>query len=190
VRIRNLLPQSGAFGMLYVLCITTILAPPPAPAQVVATVLHQFRNFLNGEYPSTGVIRDSAGDLYAVTQYGGSANLGVVFKVDTTGSETVLHSFTSTGGLPLPNGGMALDSAGNLYGTAEYGGSSGNGLLFRIDPAGTFTVLYNFAGGRLGGGPTSGVVLDGSGNIYGTLKKRGPTTGWFTRSARAARKLS
>ncbi len=74
-----------------------------------------------------------------------------MFKLDTTGTETVLYSFT--GG---PDGGnpecrLIRDSAGNLYGTTTHGGilecgGSGCGVVFKLDTAGTETVLYSFTG--------------------------------------------
>src|ERR1700731_1099614 len=65
------------------------------------------------------LIRDSAGNFYGTTAYGGASNWGVVFKLDTAGTETVLHSFTggADGGYPLA--GLIGDSAGNLYGTTQ-----------------------------------------------------------------------
>ena len=73
--------------------------------------------------PTEGVIRDSAGNLYGTTNGGGASNAGVVFKMDTSGNETVLYSFTggADGGNPLA--GVIRDSAGNLYGTTNGGGA-------------------------------------------------------------------
>jgi uncharacterized repeat protein (TIGR03803 family) len=72
----------------------------------------------------------------------------MVFKLDTTGHETILYSFTggTDGGSPL--GGVAVDAAGNIYGTTNFGGSSSGpsaGVIFKLDPYGNETVLHNFA---------------------------------------------
>ena len=66
------------------------------------TVLYSFTGGADGGYPDAGVIRDSAGNLYGTTFEGGTANAGVVYKVDTAGQETVLYSFTggADGGQP------------------------------------------------------------------------------------------
>ncbi|HXM42610.1 MAG TPA: choice-of-anchor tandem repeat GloVer-containing protein, partial [Bryobacteraceae bacterium] len=73
-----------------------------AHAQMSEVVLHNFATASRGANPGAGVIRDSAGNLYGTTTYGGAANAGVVFKVSASGHQTVLYSFTggSDGGNP------------------------------------------------------------------------------------------
>jgi uncharacterized repeat protein (TIGR03803 family) len=132
------------------------------------TVLHNFTGGADGGNPYAGVIRDSAGNLYGTTEYGGAANLGAVFKVDTSGEETVLFSFPGGNGGSNPYGGVTADSAGNLYGTTAYGGSGGSGVVFKLDPAGTETVLHTFKTPNDGAAPESGVIRDSAGNLYGT----------------------
>jgi len=84
------------------------------------TVLHRF-TYSDGAGPSAGLIMDNAGNLYGTTFVGGSSASGTVFKLDTTGNETVLYSFMDTpdGAIPVSN--LIMDKAGNLYGTT-YGG--------------------------------------------------------------------
>jgi len=143
------------------------------------TVLYNFTGGLDGGGPQAGVARDPAGNLYGTTSYGGSGSVGVVYKLDTDGHETVLHNFSALGG---PTGaGVVLDSAGNLYGTILHG-SNGNtsqyyGQVYKLDPTGFETVLYNFTGGTDGAFPNSGVILDSDGNLYGTALSGG-TAGW------------
>jgi uncharacterized repeat protein (TIGR03803 family) len=140
------------------------------------TVLYNFTGGNDGLYPS-GVIRDSAGNLYGTTYNGGTAGAGVVFKLDPTGNETVLHNFTggADGGYPSPSSGsLVMDSAGNLYGATSGGGSSGPGVVFKVDPSGDETVLYNFTGGKDGAYPQASVVRDSAGNLYGTTSNGGP----------------
>ena len=79
-------------------------------------------------------VRDSAGNLYGTTAYGGTYGGGVVFKVDTTGAETVLYSFTGGADGANPYAGLLRDSAGNLYGTTTAGGAYGGGVVFKITP--------------------------------------------------------
>jgi uncharacterized repeat protein (TIGR03803 family) len=137
-----------------------------------STVLHNFTNGADGGDPYGGVIRDSKGNLYG-TANGGTSGAGVVFKVDTSGHETVLYSFTggANGGSPL--GGVIRDSKGNLYGTTELGGTSGAGVVFKVDTAGTERVLHSFTGGADGGYPIAGVIRDAKGNLYGTANGGG-----------------
>jgi uncharacterized repeat protein (TIGR03803 family) len=137
------------------------------------TVLYSFTGGADGKNPWGGLVRDSSGNFYGTTYYGGAGGAGVVYKVDTTGHQTVLHTFT--GGLDggYPEGGVIIDSAGNLYGTAEYGGAPYRGVVFKVDTAGNETVLYTFSGGTDGSQPLSGLFRDSSGNLYGTTYSGG-----------------
>ncbi len=114
-----------------------------------------------------GVIGDSAGNLYGTTSAGGAANAGVVYKLDkSSGHETVLYSFTGGADGDEPLAGLIRDPAGNLYGTTTFGGTPcppvvegqppSCGVVFRLDAAGKYTVLYRFTGGADGGIPYSG----------------------------------
>jgi uncharacterized repeat protein (TIGR03803 family) len=133
------------------------------------TVLYAFSGGADGSHPAGGVIRDEQGNLYGTTQYGGSSNCldgcGVVFKVDPLGNETVLHSFTGGSDGEYPTGGLARDSAGNLYGTTASGGL-GYGVAFMISSQGNEGTIYTFTGGVDGAYP-SDLLWDGKGNLYG-----------------------
>jgi uncharacterized repeat protein (TIGR03803 family) len=141
------------------------------------TVLYSFTGGADGGKPQAGVIRDSAGNLYGTTYFGGTSGWGVVFKLDTTGHETALYSFTGGADGGNPYAGVIRDSAGNLYGTALYGGSSNGGVVFKVDTAGHETVLYSFTGGADGGNPYSGVIRDSAGNLVGTTQNGGAAPG-------------
>jgi uncharacterized repeat protein (TIGR03803 family) len=132
------------------------------------TVLHNFGGTPGDGTAPTGLIRDAAGNLYGVTEFGGTG-WGVVFKLDRTGVETVLHAFAgypTDGGDPV---GLLRDSAGNFYGVTAVGGTpSGNaGVVYKLDPTGHETILYGFTGGSDGGSPSGSLVLDPAGNLYG-----------------------
>jgi len=137
------------------------------------TVLHSFTG-PDGANPAAGLVRDKEGNLYGTTSGGGlltnclGLGCGVVFKLDTTGAETVLYAFTGPDGAdPLAD--LVRDKAGNLYGTTFSGGTSNQGTVFKLDTKGTETVLHSFTfTGLDGGGPESGLVLDEAGNLYGT----------------------
>lgn len=111
------------------------------------TMLLSF-NRADGADSFATVLRDAKGNVYGTTEYGGtgckSPGCGTVFKLSTTGKETVLYSFTggADGGYPLA--GLVRDSAGNLYGTATKGGGSGDGVVFKLDKTGKETVLHSF----------------------------------------------
>jgi len=166
-----------------------------SPAGTLTTIYSFAGSPNDGSGPVAGVIRDAAGDLYGTTVQGGvsgtgcSGTCGTVFKVSGNGVETVLHNFaggSSDGG--NPHGGLIQDSAGNLYGTASNGGSTGNGVVFEVAPDGTETVLYSFLGPANDGGPSSGapndgahpqsgLVQDSAGNLYGTTLNGGAYSG-------------
>jgi uncharacterized repeat protein (TIGR03803 family) len=98
------------------------------------TVLHNFAGGNDGWLPiGASLVRDSAGNLYGTTPQGGSNDFGVVFKIDTKGNETVLHTFSGNDG-KIPYGTLFLDRAGNLYGTTYEGGAYGGGVVFKIAP--------------------------------------------------------
>jgi uncharacterized repeat protein (TIGR03803 family) len=84
--------------------------------------------------PYAGLVRDSAGNLYGTTYHGGFFGYGTVFKVDTSGQETVLHSFAYSTDGGYPYAGLVRDVAGNLYGTTFQGGVSGAGTVFKLTP--------------------------------------------------------
>src|SRR5581483_8897653 len=100
---------------------------------------------------------DSAGNLYGTAEYGGASFQGAVFKVDTAGHLTLLHSFTGNDGAH-PVTGLVRDSAGNLYGTTQYGGT-GLGVVFKVD-AGTNLehVLHSFTGSADGANPAGDLL--------------------------------
>lgn len=138
------------------------------------TVLHSFTGEADGSEPDAGVVLDSAGNLYGTTFYGG-AGAGVVYKMSPSGQETVLHSFTGGADGANPDAGVIRDSAGNLYGTNVNFGPGGGGVVYKLDKAGNYTVLYGFSAGAGGSTPFSGVIRDSSGNLYGTTFSGGGT---------------
>jgi uncharacterized repeat protein (TIGR03803 family) len=102
-------------------------------------LLYSFKPSGDGKNPGAAVVTDKAGNVYGTTNNGGTSSVGIVYKVDKTGTETVLHNFTgfSDGACPCAN--LILDSKGNLYGTASTGGNlscgtTGCGTVFEITP--------------------------------------------------------
>jgi len=146
------------------------------------TVLHSFSG-LDGSVPLAGLVMDRDGNLYGTTAFGGSSFVdnradsgnGTVFKVDSQGNETVLHSFMNVPDGLEPSAGLIMDKDGNLYGTTTSGGSSGGGTVFKVDRYGDETVLYSFTGPD-GANPSAGLVMDREGNLYGTTAGGGSFT--------------
>ncbi len=130
-------------------------------------VLHTFHGGTDGAMPFAGLTRDAAGNLYGVTEIGGAANQGTVFKLDGHGKETVLHSFGATNG-QLPLSSLIRDAAGNLYGTIFGGGSSGYGAVYKVGKNGKERALYSFSGKADGANPYATLLRDANGNLYGT----------------------
>ena len=132
------------------------------------TALASFNGFLNGSAPKAGVIMDSSGNLYGTTTTGGTSNDGTVFELAKgSGTITTLASFNGTNGKD-PIGRLIIDSSGNLYGTTYTGGAHGYGTVFELAKgSGTITTLASFNIGTLEY-PEAGVIMDGSGNLYGT----------------------
>lgn len=143
-----------------------------AQAQVFS-VVHAFQGPPDGANPMAGFIRDSAGNLYATTDGGGAYGWGTVFKVNASGQETVLYSFTGGNDGGHPTATLVRDSSGNLYGTAQSGGKLNWGTVFKLNSAGKLTVLHTFTGGKDGGTPRAGLIRDSSGNLYGTTSAGG-----------------
>jgi uncharacterized repeat protein (TIGR03803 family) len=89
-----------------------------------------------------------------------------------TGPEQVLYAFQGGNDGSSPSSGLIFDALGNLYGETEGGGAHGGGTVFELSPNSnggwTETVLYSFQGGNDGGGPSSGLIFDQAGNLYGT----------------------
>ncbi len=144
------------------------------------TVLYSFTGGTDGWFPVGGVVRDAAGNLYGMTNGGGDFNCnpgfgcGTVFKVDTTGKETVLHNFAGAADGELPWGGLIRDAAGNLYGATPYGGGEvSEGTVFKVDTTGKETVLYTFGNADIAAFPLAGVSRDAAGNLYGTTSGGG-----------------
>jgi uncharacterized repeat protein (TIGR03803 family) len=136
-------------------------------------VLYSFTGGADGANPYSGLIVDSAGNLYGTTFAGGAYGSGTVFELQKGGKEKVLHSFASGTDGANPEGSLTMDSAGNLYGTTFAGGASGTGVVFKVTKGGEETVLYSFGGGTDGANPVAGVTLGSKGNLFGTTSAGG-----------------
>ena len=136
----------------------------------VFTVLHRFHGGTGGASPEAGLLLDAAGNVFGAAGAGGFSENGLVFKISTTGTYTVLHRFTGKDG-KTPNGGLVSDPAGNLFGTAQGGGVNSLGTVFEMSPLGRVTVLHTFTGDLDGAFPLAGLIRDAEGNLFGTAVK-------------------
>jgi uncharacterized repeat protein (TIGR03803 family) len=153
----------GGFGTVYKLT-----------AKGKLTLLHSFEGTPDGVNPFAGLLMDAAGNLYGTTYYGGTnGGFGTVYKLTAKGKLTLLHSFAGTPDGQNPYARLIRDSAGNLYGTTFYGGTSGYGSVFKLDAAGKLTILHSFTGSADGAHPIAGLILDKAGNLYGTASDAG-----------------
>jgi len=144
-----------------------------------STVLKSFFGS-DGDRPDALLVGKD-GALYGATQYGGSNNYGAVFSLKASGAGfTVLHSFAGNNGYNSvlgPYVGLIQGQDGGLYGTTAYGGSSGMGLVFRLNTNGTgYTVLINLAG-SLGQTPLAQLLQASDGALYGTTYAGGSGNG-------------
>ncbi len=154
---------------------------PDGKGNWTESVLYAFQG-TDGATPMAPLTFDSSGSLYGTTQWGTDAASGTVFKLSPgqngQWSEEVLHSFSfATKDGDEPTYGVVFDSAGNLYGTTQFGGTKnqqGWGTAFRLTPAGgskwkeTILRSFNRDKGVGGGFVSSGLILDAQGNLYGT----------------------
>lgn len=171
--------RAASAALAFAFVLLSGITPQSAQAQLF-TVIYSFGPQPDGENPWAGLVQDASGNFYGTTTGGGAYGVGAVFKLDTAGNETVLHSFTGVkgdGGYPYAP--PILDVAGNLYGTTLAGGNTGCldgagcGTVFTLDKHGRETVLYTFSGGKDGARPSAPVIRDSKGTLYGTTSAGG-----------------
>jgi hypothetical protein len=181
-------------GWPLVLVLMMPMVTASAGAEWKEKVLYSFQGGSDGQTPAGGVVFDKAGNLYGVTNEGGSTcpspGCGTVFQLAPptqkggSWTESILYGFNGTEG-SIPVGGAIIDGNGNLYGTTAYGGSGtcllfgdnvGCGVVYELSPPTkkggqwTYTVLYNFQGGKDGLFPWGDLVFDKNGNLYGATQ--------------------
>jgi len=156
----------------------------PSNGGWAGSIVYSFTGLLDGSNPIDGVVVDSSsGDLYGVTQGGGTYGCGTVYRlsrVDSRWQENTVYYFNYNSGWG-PEGGLIFDDLGNLYGTTAGGGAHGGGTVFQLNPNGVFNVLYNLPAYANCSGDYCGsqgkLAFDTAGNLYGTIAGGGPY-GW------------
>jgi uncharacterized repeat protein (TIGR03803 family) len=165
------------------------LSPPALQGGAwTETLLHVFEGYkkvnADGAFPLSGLLADHGGNLYGTTWMGGTHGGGIVFKLGSDGTETLLYSFcgkTNCTDGTNPEASLIADKAGDLYGTTRGGGTGcfqtqGCGTVFKLAPDGSETVLYSFCSQNNctdGAYPYSSLIADSAGNLYGTTENGG-----------------
>ncbi len=177
------------------------LTPPASPGDSwTETDLYDFKGdnhgISDGATPLGGVAIDATGALYGTTSAGGVSNRGSVFKLTPPAApgdpwtETILHFFGGSENGMTPASNLLRVNSGALYGATQAGGNSGAGTVFVLNPpamgqtAWIERVLYSFTGGSDGGTPSGGLIVDGSGNLYGITSAGGLGHGTIYRLTR------
>jgi len=138
----------------------------------------------DGEHPQGGLAADKEGNLYGTAGGGNASHDGVLFKIGTKGTYSLLHTFGGgkTDGSGPDNASPVFDASGNLYGVTAYGGAgacsgrttTGCGTVFKYSAVGTYSIVHSFKGSPNDGyGPDGGLVVDAKGNVYGTTMAGG-----------------
>lgn len=171
----------------------------PAPGEWNYTALHSFcqtPGCKDGILPLSPLAWDAAGNLYGTTLEGGiyQPGYGVAYQLrpraDGTWAYHILHWFSAfVGDAVLPNGGMVVDSKGNVYGSSGVGGPTFTGTVFKLSPQPpgqwgqsvgySETQLYTFPDCAQGCGPENPLVMDKAGNLYGTAGGGSTSCGGF-----------
>jgi uncharacterized repeat protein (TIGR03803 family) len=143
----------------------------------VETVLHAFSGGAEGAYVDVGLVQGSDGNFYGVTAGGGTGDVGTVFAITPAGDATVLYSFAGGEDGSNPADGATPSSRlieardGNFYGTTFIGGTNEVGTIFRISPAGDYSVVHSFGATETGAVyPDSALVQAEDGEFYGTTE--------------------
>ena len=132
----------------------------------------------DGRSPKAGLVQGNDGYFYGTTYSGGTNNgSGTVFRISTSGSLTMLHTFHETGNIldgSGPEAGVVQGNDGYFYGTTSGSGINANGTIYRVDSTGSsYTTLHSFTNNPDGAVPKAGLVQGSDGNFYGTTSEGG-----------------
>ena len=154
----------------------------PAGGGYNESVLYSFGNGSDGLYPFSGVVFDTAGNLYGTTYAGGTGAAGTIYQLmPSSGAwvESVLFNFDGANGIS-PLSSLSIDASGNLYGTTYGGGQNGGGVVYKLAPSGggwAYSALYSFSDYC---DSYSGLAIDTAGNVFGACSAGGAfQDGWI-----------
>jgi uncharacterized repeat protein (TIGR03803 family) len=144
------------------------------------TTLYKFKGPGDGCQAYSGLTTDRSGNLYGVTNGCGGDNSGTVYKIDPSGNETILHTFTEGADGSGPVAPPTIDKDGTLYGDTEFGGGGegcngtvGCGIIYKITADGTYSIFYTFPKYVDGFSPMGNLYIDKTGDLYGTTYEGG-----------------
>ena len=142
------------------------------------TLLHGFKGTTDGVEPTCVLLQAADENLYGTTYRGGASGVGTVFRLTTGGGFSIIHTFKGPAAVDGSNpvGGLIQASDGNLYGTTATGGQYNLGTIFKIDRAGTYSVLHSFTVTE-GASPFGNLLQANDGNLYGTTYAGGRNYG-------------
>jgi len=186
--------KGGVFGDAYGGAVFQLTSPSEHGQAWQESVVYSFDGTGGGSgsgySPAGDLVVDDAGDLYGTTSEGGVSNsncfatngCGTVFELSPSANGwtyTTLYEFTGGNDGAMPVAGLVLDSAGNLYGVTEFGGiggcineqGEGCGTVFELTNSGstwTESILHSFRGDNDGSFPTTNLIIDRLGRLYGT----------------------
>jgi uncharacterized repeat protein (TIGR03803 family) len=139
-------------------------------------VLYSFTDKPDAAFPYSGNLTNVHGTLYGTTSEGGAYNRGTVFKITTSGTESVVYSFGNGTDGTFPEGGLT-DVGGVLYGMTHEGGAYSSGTVFKMTTAGSETILYSFGGVNGDGFYPNGNLTKVGNAFYGTTLEGGTDDG-------------
>lgn len=159
----------------------TVFELIPANGGWTKKVLFSFTGGNDGGAPLSGLILNQAGTLYGTTSQGGFYGAGTIFELTHSGNgwtERVIHSFGAGNDGRMPMSGLIFDKSGNLFGTANQGGTGNRGVVFALrhtKQGWKEIILHDFSNsGNDGAGPYVGsLAFDQAGNLYGTTEGGG-----------------
>ncbi|HEX5398776.1 MAG TPA: choice-of-anchor tandem repeat GloVer-containing protein [Verrucomicrobiae bacterium] len=128
-------------------------------------------------YPAStllsAVVKAADGNFYGTSRYGGTDDVGTVFRLSPTGVYQVIYSFTGGADGSFPRAALTVGPDGQLYGTCQYGGTNNAGGIFKITTSGSFTPLHVLAAATDGAEPVGGLTVGTNGMLFGTASYGG-----------------
>jgi uncharacterized repeat protein (TIGR03803 family) len=130
--------------------------------------LYSFTGGSDGSNPSASLLQAGDGNVYGTTSGGGTNGHGTIFRLSTSGTFSLIYTFSGGTDAAGPYAGLMQAGDGNLYGTAYSGGAYGHGAIFRVTTNGSFSLRYSFNGGNDGENPYGNLIQGNDSNLYGT----------------------
>jgi len=178
----NIYGSTASSGRQACKCGTIFRLSPEAGGQWGYRVLYQFKGKDDGGYPVGSLAFDDADNLYGVSAFGYGSIFKLTQQSDGSWTETTIYTFKGPPDGSTPYSGLTIDKFRSIYGTTREGGVNGLGAVYQLTPMSnggwSENVIYSFSG-QDGEYPWAEVIVDPSGNLYGTTIWGG-NYGWGT----------